>query len=223
MSDARNYMGWILDSFRRELRAPVLEIGVGHGSYAEALRELGEYVGLDIDRESIAAAKQRFPDLPFHAADITQQTVVELAGEGHFNTVVCLNVIEHIPDHEGAVANLAAVLAKGGHLVIVVPALSALYNDLDRLAGHIRRYRTIELRELFAKAGLETVRSDYFNPIGGLGWLANRLVRHNSLNDTAVNGQIALFDKWAVPVSRAIDPVTRRFFGQSVVAIGRKS
>jgi hypothetical protein len=72
------------------------------------------------------------------------------------------------------------------------------------------------------QAGLEPVRADYFNPLGGFGWWANRFVRHRSLNDTAVNSQITLFDRWLVPISRGLDPVTRALFGQSVLAIGRK-
>jgi hypothetical protein len=71
-------------------------------------------------------------------------------------------------------------------------------------------------------AGLEVVRCDYFNSIGGLGWLANRALRHGSLNDSAVNSQISLFDRWLVPLSRWADPATRKLFGQSVIAIGQK-
>jgi hypothetical protein len=90
------------------------------------------------------------------------------------------------------------------------------------LAGHFRRYTTRRLRELLSNQPVEIVRLNYFNPIGGLGWLANRLKRHNSLNDSAVNGQIVLFDKYVVPLSRALDPLSRNFFGQSVICIARR-
>src|SRR3974390_343011 len=139
-----------------------------------------------------------------------------------FRAIVCLNVLAHIQDHGQAVKNLAQTLVRDGHLLVIVPALPMLYNDLDRLAGHHRRYRRNEFRELMVQAGLEPVRADYFNPVGGLGWWANRLMRHGSLNDTAVNSQISLFDRWLVPISRGLDPVTRSVFGQSVLAIGRK-
>jgi SAM-dependent methyltransferase len=222
MSDARNYISWMLESFDEVIQPPTLEIGVGHGSYAEVLQQRGEYVGVDIDAASVEAARRRFPALTFHPADITQQSFVDAVGEERFSSIVCLNVLEHVGDHSTAVANLARVLRPGGHLAIVVPALSLLMNDLDRLAGHLRRYRSAEVRDLLRDAGLDVLRADYFNPIGGLGWLANRLVTHKSLNDDAVNSQIRLFDRWATPVSRAVDPLTRRFFGQSVLAIGRK-
>lgn len=222
MSDAKNYINWIVGAFDGILNPPILEIGVGHGSYAEILRRRGEYVGVDIDAAAVELARRRFPDERFHMADITQSTFVDTVGESRIGCVICLNVLEHIGDHQSAVSNLARVLRPGGHLAIIVPALRMLTNDLDRLAGHLRRYRTGEVEHLARTAGLETVRLAYFNPIGGLGWMANRLMRHNSLNDAAVNGQIRLFDKWAVPVSRTMDQLTRGFFGQSVLMIARK-
>lgn len=222
MSDAKNYMRWLIGEFKSVLAPPILEIGVGHGSYAEVLHPLGEYIGVDIDETSVAQARDRFPNLKFHVADITQNDFVDQIGAGRVGSIVCLNVLEHIDDHQAAMNNLGRVLRPGGILAIIVPALSVLTNDLDRLAGHLRRYKTSEVRDLAVKAGLEPIRIDYFNPVGGVGWMANRLVSHGSLNDAAVNGQIRLFDRWAIPVSRAVDPLTRRFFGQSVIAIVRK-
>ena len=108
-----------------------------------------------------------------------------LATERKVRTIVCLNVIEHIEDDGKAVTNLARALQPGGHLLIIVPALELLFNDLDRLAGHHRRYSRSLLRSRLTEAGLEIVRCDYFNSIGGLGWLANRALRHGSLNDKA--------------------------------------
>jgi SAM-dependent methyltransferase len=222
MSDAKNYIGWILDQFEPYLTAPVLEIGVGHGSYAEVLQARGPYIGVDIDAESVAEARGRFPHLRFEVADITSPEFVALLKPHGIRSIVCSNVIEHIEDHARAVANLAGVLAPGGHLLVIVPALELLTNDLDRLAGHQRRYGRRQFQDLMTGAGLQAVRSDYFNPIGGLGWLVNRAKRHNSLNDQAVNAQIRLFDRWLVAPSRMLDPATRRFFGQSVIAVGRK-
>jgi SAM-dependent methyltransferase len=222
MADAKNYISWILDSFSGYLAAPVLEIGVGHGSYADVLRGYEPYLGVDIDPASVEEARQRFPSLEFQTVDITGAEFGKLAEQRQFGTILCLNVLEHIEDDAHAVANLAQALKPGGNLLIIVPALQLLYNDLDRLAGHHRRYSRDQMHSRLSMAGLEVVRCDYFNPIGGLGWLANRAVRHGSLNDTAVNSQIALFDKWIAPVSRLVDPATRKFFGQSVIAVGRR-
>ncbi len=171
MADAKNYISWILESFSGYLAAPVLEIGVGHGSYASLLRNYGEYIGVDIDPASVDEARERFPDLDFRVVDITSPEMVALASERKVKTIVCLNVIEHIEDDAKAVTNLAQALQPGGHLLIIVPALELLFNDLDRLAGHHRRYSRNRMQSRLVEAGLDVVRCDYFNSIGVLaGW-----------------------------------------------------
>lgn len=221
MAEASNYIAWILAAFRPHLRAPVIEIGVGHGSYAESLAELGDYLGVDIDSASVEDASGKYPHLKFQTADICGPSFLGLSRTFGAQTIICLNVLEHIPDDQLAIDNLARALPPGGKLLIIVPALDYLFNDLDRLAGHHRRYSRSMMQDRMTKAGLKIVRCDYFNPIGGLGWLANRVVKHKDLNDSGVNGQITLFDKWLVPASRLLDPVSRSTFGQSIIAVGQ--
>src|SRR6516164_6028391 len=93
MADARNYMDWILNAFGPYLCGPVLEIGVGHGSYASELRAHGPYMGVDVDIESVAEARERFPDLDFAVADITNPAFTETLAGSEFRSVVCLNVL----------------------------------------------------------------------------------------------------------------------------------
>ena len=118
---------------------------------------------------------------------------------------------------------MANALSTGGHLLILVPALQQLYGDLDRLAGHYRRYHKSSMLKACGGAPIEILKLCYFNPIGGLAWWVNSLARHESLDDGAVNAQIRIFDKYVLPASRLIDPLTREFFGQSLICIARKS
>jgi SAM-dependent methyltransferase len=222
MSDASNYINWILSSFKDYLKPPIIEIGVGHGSYASELKSLGPYIGIDLDPDSVAKARERFPDLTFEVADITDPELVDRFARRQAKSIVCLNVLEHIKDHQAAVRNLAAVLEQDGHLLTIVPAFEALSNDLDRHASHLRRYRRSDVRDLLVNAGLEVVRCEYFNPIGGLGWWANGMMSHKSLNAPAINSQITIFDRFLVPVSRFLNPAAKFLFGQSVLAVGRK-
>jgi hypothetical protein len=105
--------------------------------------------------------------------------------------------------------------------MISVPAMMSLYNDLDHLAGHHRRYSIKDFRRILSDLPVNVEKLCYFNPIGGLGWWINRFRRHTSLNSDAVNGQIEVFEKYVLPVSRILDPLTRRFFGQSLICIAR--
>lgn len=222
IADAQNYMDWVIGEFRPYLKGKIVEVGFGHGHYSDKLSTLGDYWGIDLDRDSVAQAKRAMPERNFAVCDILQREQLRSLFPDGVDAVFTINVLEHIEDDAAAIANLVDVLKPGGHLLISVPALMLLYNDLDRLAGHCRRYTTGGLRGLLSSQPVDLLRLSYFNPIGGLGWLANRLKRHNSLNDSAVNGQIALFDKYIVPVSRALDPLSRSFFGQSVTCIARR-
>lgn len=218
--NAVGYSRWIVSRFAPYLRGTIVETGIGHGSYAPLLAEFGHYVGCDIDARSIEDARQRFPGLAFECCDVgDRQRFLEVA-RGGADAIVSINMLEHIEDDRAAARALVEGLKPGGHVLISVPALELLYNDLDALAGHHRRYSRRSLVALFADLPVETLWVRYFNPIGGLGWLANRFRRHSSLNDTAVNAQIRLFDTYVLPLSRAVDPLTRLWFGQSVMLAG---
>jgi SAM-dependent methyltransferase len=135
---------------------------------------------------------------------------------------LCLNVLEHLPEGRVALQNLLGLLRPGGHLLVFVPAFETLYSNLDEMAGHYRRYTRSSLSALISPEMGVIVRNEYFNPIGGIGWLANKYLPHKSLNDGAVNAQIRLFDRYILPLSRAISPMTRKIFGQSLVFAVRK-
>jgi SAM-dependent methyltransferase len=222
IADAQNYMNWVIGQFKPYLKGRIVEVGFGHGHYSEMLSKFGDYWGLDHDRDSVEQAEKAMPDRNFAVCDILVREQLRSLFPAGVDAVFSINVLEHIEDDATAIANLVDALKPGGHLLVSVPALMLLYNDLDRLAGHCRRYTTKRLQALLSDQPVEIIRLNYFNPVGGLGWLANRLKRYDSLNDSAVNGQIALFDKYIVPVSRALDPLSRSFFGQSVTCVARR-
>ena len=222
IADARNYMDWIVGTLRPYLGRDILEVGIGHGSYYEYLGQLGSYRGVDIDPANVEASRARYPGGNFALADICSEGFRAHFQPGSVDTVVCCNVIEHIEDDNRAVANMANALVPGGHLLILVPALQQLYGDLDRLAGHHRRYDKPLMLKACAGAPVEIIELRYFNPIGGLAWWVNRFAKHRSLDADAVNAQIRIFDKYILPVSRMVDPLTRGFFGQSLICVARR-
>jgi len=223
IGDAHNYSRWVLDAFDGLIGRRVLEIGIGHGSYVDFLPPFESYLGVDIDDDSIAAAQSSRPRCEYLRSDIAAPGFLAVLDGRRFDTVLCFNVLEHIEDHGKAVANLLATLQPGGHLLLFVPAFEALYSRLDRLAGHHRRYRRPELARLVPPEMGLIVRNEYFNPVGGFGWWINKFMPHNSLNDSAVNTQVRLFDRYLLPVSRCLNPLTRSVFGQSVVFAARRS
>jgi SAM-dependent methyltransferase len=222
VADARNYVSWIVDTFRPYLGRQILEIGFGYGGYYEYLGGLGGYRGVDIDPVNVEWSRARFPGGDFSMIDVCSDEFRARFAPGSVDTVVCCNVVEHIEEDHRAITNMTDALAPGGHLLILVPALQRLYGDLDRLAGHHRRYDKPLMLKACACAPIEILELRYFNPIGGLGWWANRFAKYRSLDANAVNAQVRIFDKYLLPLSRLLDPLTRGFFGQSLICVARR-
>lgn len=220
--DAKNYTNWILSQFEPYIYGKVLEIGIGHGSYFKYLNNYEKYLGVDINEISVKNASKLYPEINFCCADITTPSFKETAFNYSPDSILCFNVLEHVEKDFLAISNLSECLQRGGNLLIFVPALKLLYNDLDCLAGHYRRYNKSMIYSLISTLPLKVVSLYYFNPIGGFVWLLNRLTSHKSLDSRVVNQQIILFDKYVLPVSKMLNPLTHNFFGQSLIVILEK-
>jgi SAM-dependent methyltransferase len=131
------------------------------------------------------------------------------------DTVIALNVVEHIEDDVGALRTIAGLLAPAGRAVILVPALQAIFGSLDDELGHFRRYSRASLAAAFSAAGLRLERMFWYNRVGVFGWWLNARVRR--VKRIPID-QLRAFDRM-VPILRY-----ERFFplpfGQSLVAIG---
>jgi SAM-dependent methyltransferase len=222
IADAHNYMNWLISQFEPYLHGNILEIGIGHGSYCTLLSPFGDYRGIDLDPKSVEDARERFPGMTFSQCDILDPASLAAVVPQGADAIIRLNVFEHIEDDRTAIANVINNIKPGGHLLISVPAMMLLYNELDRLAGHCRRYTTARFREILADQPVDILRLNYINPVGALGWLMNSFSTPKSLDSEAINRQIRLFDRYAIPVSKTLDPLFRGFFGQSVICIARR-
>jgi SAM-dependent methyltransferase len=222
MESAKNYTQWVLRQFEGGFGRNILEVGIGHGGYGDYVPASASYCGLDIDPQNVADARERYPSRSFIEGDVTSDEFLRLEAKG-FDTVLCCNVLEHIEDDRRAVRNMLRVLVAGGRLLLLVPALPALFNDLDRIAGHQRRYTKETLTAAIDPALGRVTRLAYFNSVGALGWLANSFVRHKDIESRSIALQVALFDRMMVPVSRVADRLVGRSFGQSLVAIVERS
>jgi SAM-dependent methyltransferase len=222
MESAVNYTRWVLEQFGDAIGSNIVEVGIGHGGYSGFMPPGASYCGVDIDPFNVEGARQRHPRSKFVEADITTSDFVREFGQIAPDTILCCNVIEHIRDDRLAVGNMLRVLAPKGKLLLFVPALPVLFNDLDRLAGHYRRYTKRSLRAAVPDTGrIESLV--YFNSVGAVGWFANKFIRHREIDSKSVAAQVDFFDRVLVPVSRIADRLTGRMLGQSLVAIVGKT
>jgi 2-polyprenyl-3-methyl-5-hydroxy-6-metoxy-1,4-benzoquinol methylase len=217
LDDADHYADWIYSLMAPYLGKRVIEVGAGHGTLTDRLVDGRTVTATDLSNRCVAVLQDRY-------ADIEQVTVVEgdiddAAGLGQFDSVVLVNVLEHIADDARAVRSLEKALSPGGHLVLFVPAFDALYSDFDRRIGHHRRYRAEQLGVLVTEAGLEVVDLRYVNMVGAVAWW----VLATKLGQTPTKRWSALtFDRVVVPVVSRLERRWRPPFGQSVLCVARR-
>jgi len=223
MLEAEAYNKWILTYYRSYIQNNLLEIGLGHGAFYKYLPDIiKNYVGVDIDEILVNHARCLHPNNKYVQADLASNSFLDAFQDKKINAILCFNVLEHIEDHEIALKNMLNILSPTGHILLFVPAFQSLYTDLDRLAGHYRRYTISDLNALTAKCEGEIIKWSYFNFIGGIGWWINKFMTHQSLNDHSINKQIRFFNKIILPISKFIQPLTKKIFGQSLYVVIRK-
>lgn len=222
MLEADGYNRWIVNYHSSYLTSPLLEIGLGHGAFYDYLpHNITNYVGLDIDSKLVQHAQKLYPGNKYLCNDLASDTFSADISQ-KFNTIICFNVLEHIDNHEKALKNMLDVLSPQGYILLFVPAFQSLYTDMDHLAGHFRRYKISHLKELAKQCGGEIVEYSYFNFLGGIGWWVNRFFKHQTLNDDSINHQIRFFNKIILPLSKIIQPLTKKIFGQSLYVVLKK-
>lgn len=194
----------------------VLEIGSGIGNLSAFLLDRERLVLTDTREEYLQRLRQRFgAHANVSVARVFLPDDLAALENQRFDAIICLNVLEHIEDDHGSLTALRRLLAPGGRLVLLVPALPALYGEMDRALGHYRRYTRAELRDRFRQAGLAVAHMEYFNLAGIPGWWwAGRVLRRR----TIPSGPLKLYDL-LVPLFRLERFLPWRL-GQSLIAIG---
>ena len=172
LGEAQRFNSWIADLIGPSIRGDVLEIGCGTGNFTGLLAcRANSIVAVDLDAEFIAAAQERWqhdPRISFRCCDATTQD-----WQAAFDTIVLLDILEHIEDDVDFLQSMRRALRPEGRLVIKVPSGNWLYGTLDRAIGHHRRYSKKTLRSTLRSAGWCDRGSFYFNLLGVLGWWLN--------------------------------------------------
>jgi 2-polyprenyl-3-methyl-5-hydroxy-6-metoxy-1,4-benzoquinol methylase len=221
MTRAKNYFAWQSRLVVGELGQRVVEVGCGIGNFTGLLLDRELVIAVDREEACVENLRARFPARSNLHALVCRPESREFRELARYqpDSVVCVNVLEHIEDDAVALAAMAAILSPGGVIVLLVPAFAALFGPIDRNLGHYRRYRRDEIARLARAAGLEIAKLHYMNVAGFVGWWVNaRLLKRESQSDR----QIAIFDRWMVPVLSALEGAIPPPFGQSLLAVLRR-
>jgi len=217
---ARKWKAYLEAQVRTFLGPTVLEVGAGIGATTEALgrRPHKRWVCLEPDAQlaSEIVLRRRAGRLPdWVRVEIGTLDTVQL---GTFDSVIYIDVLEHIEDDRAELERAARHLTRGGQLVVLSPAHAWLYSPFDRAIGHCRRYSARSLKAV-APAELRLVRLRYLDALGTLTSAANRLFLAQRMPTPA---QIAFWDGLMVPMSRVVDPLIGYGLGRSVLAVWQK-
>jgi SAM-dependent methyltransferase len=218
LQDADNYADWIAELLEPHLGRRVLEVGAGQGELTERLRRGDRHVtATDLSTRCVTALSERFAGDP--SVTVQQADLVPDGYDGEFDSVVLVNVLEHIPYDEEALTRLVPKLRPGGRLVLFVPAFESLYSEFDFRIGHRRRYRRSELASEVDRVGLRVVEARYVNALGALAWwLFARQMKQVPTQPWSSR----LFDRVGVRVTRRFESTRSVRFGQSLLCIAER-
>ncbi|PYP58005.1 MAG: hypothetical protein DMD44_09015 [Gemmatimonadetes bacterium] len=219
MAAAPRFNRWMFERLRPWIGRRVLEVGAGIGNISAFVVDhagVERVVLTDTEPFYLNRLRERFAGRPQVAVAELRLPARDprLAAE-RLDTVVCLNVLEHIEQDGAALRAVRDLLQPAGRLVLLVPSLRALYGSLDEALGHFRRYVPDELRAELQGAGFRVRHLEYFNLAGVPGWwLTGRVLRRRLIPAGALRCYEAL-----VPLFRLERFLPWRI-GQSLIAIG---
>lgn len=209
------YNLWIVSHLKPFAGKRILEVGSGTGNLTRFFLDADELLAVDLEAAFLRELESRLGGSGRIRTEVMNVAAPQDPLEGRtFDTILCVNVLEHISGDEETLKRFRAHLVPGGRLLLLVPAHAALYGGVDAAAGHVRRYDRKGLATKLVAAGFQVEKLRYFNMLGALGWWFNvRLLRRRYLP----NNQPRLLNL-LVPLLRLEDRF-RPPFGLSLIAV----
>ncbi len=234
MADVDSYIGGELELFKKAVNwkeywcaqirpfigKRVIEVGAGLGTNTPYMApEQSQWICLEPDGEMAAAMTRAIKGgLMPGGCEVVNGTLLNIPADFAADTILYIDVLEHIEDDKGELIQATERLAPGGHLIVLSPAHQFLFSPFDHAIGHHRRYSRKSLTAI-TNADLEQVRLRYLDSVGFFASLANRLLLQKGMPSES---QIALWDRFMVPPSKGVDPLLGYHFGKTVLGIWRR-
>ena len=220
-SEAKNWKQYVAALITPWIKGDVLEVGAGIGTntglfYSSSVRS---WLLLEPDQKFCKILESRLSEklLPSICTVLNGYTS-NIKKQEQFDTIIYIDVLEHIADDKAEMQTASRLLKKGGRLIILSPAHNFLMSPFDMAIGHYRRYSKKTLHAL-ADEALIPDKLIYADTIGFFTVLANKYFLKQK---SPTIKQINFWDKWIIPVSRVIDPILFYSAGKSVIGIWTK-
>jgi SAM-dependent methyltransferase len=212
MHEAVRYSGAVAGQIERAWPAganSALEFGAGDGMFLRRFRAGGKNVDcVEIDQ----ALRRGLGDAGCRIFGNIRE--VE---SGSYDFIYSVNVLEHISDLVGEIAELKRVLRPGGELFVFVPAFRLLWTSLDTEVGHVTRFTRSSLSAALRGGGFRVTQMSYFDSLGFPAALAVRFLERLNLFSYG-GGTVGFYDRYVFPLSRTLDCALSPILGKNLVA-----
>ena len=216
---ARNWKHYLAEQLRPYIGGDVLEVGAGMGETTQFLLngEVRGWTCLEPDAALLAQLKRKIDSHQLPAlCTALQGTLAGLPAGARYDTILYIDVLEHIGDDRQELAHAKQHLKEGGHLIVLSPAFQFLYSPFDEAIGHYRRYNKKTLRRAAQWPGLAEKKMYYLESAGVLLLLLNRFIVRKKY---PAQKDIAFWQRFLVPVSKVVDKLLFYSAGKSIVGI----
>lgn len=217
----RNWKSYWSRRIRPFVAGDVLEVGAGIGSNTPFLDPGGirRWVCLEPDTELGAQLATNLKDTArVRSYETVFGRLQDLNSDWKFDTILYIDVLEHIDDDRKELEDAASRLRAGGRIVVLSPAHQWLFTPFDAAIGHFRRYNRPMLRRV-SPPSLRIEHLFYLDSAGLLLSSANRLLLRQSM---PTKRQLRIWDEWVIPISRVLDKCLGNSVGKSIVGIWRR-
>lgn len=219
MSAVDRYNDWIIERIKPLAGDAVLEVGAGIGNISQYFLDRKTLCLTDVRKDYLDRLRERFasfPNVSYELYDL-EASGNHLRGRG-IDTIIALNVLEHIENDLRALKEMNAILSPGGCIILQLPSHRTLYGSLDINLDHHRRYTIRDIKRKFHESGFTPERFFRMNMPGAAGWFVySRLLRREILPV----GPLGLFNR-LTPAFMALERIIPPPFGLSIIAVGRK-
>ena len=225
-----DYEGWELEffdnaeNFRKyqfsfildHIKGETAEIGPGTGNnlnyYHHKTKSLYLFEPIKILFDQLKDKNLQYSNTQFFNKDFSSY-------DGKFDTIIYLDVLEHIKDDKKEFLNSYAKLNHGGSLIINVPAFNFLFSDFDRSVGHYKRYVKKDFKKFISEISPCYYKLAYYDSIGFILLLMSKIF-FLSNNSKMVN-RVDFWNK-LIPLSKIIDRISFFSFGKSLLFVLKK-
>lgn len=215
-SAAGNWKSYIARLLRGHVAGRVLEVGAGIGATTLSLWNDSVRFWTCLEPDAMLASRLRSATRELRPKpEVIAGTIGSLPPSRHFDSILYIDVLEHIVADRAELVTASNHLASGGKLIVLSPAFQCLYSEFDHAVGHERRYTASSLSGLMPSI-LTKKALFYADSVGATLSMGNRLFLRRS---TPTLRQVTFWDRRLIPLSRLVDPWLARWWGRSVIAV----